>query len=52
VGGTCSTHGEMRSAYKTLVGKLGDFWFCWEDNNNIYFQNRMSGCGLNLSGSG
>jgi hypothetical protein len=49
MGGACRAHGEMRSAYKILVGKpegkrpLGRSRRRWEDNIKIYLREIVFG---------
>jgi hypothetical protein len=58
MGWICSMHGEMRNAYKILVGRpegtrqLGKPRRRWEDNIKMGLTvNRIWGCGLDSSGS-
>jgi hypothetical protein len=60
MGEVCSTHGEIRNAYKIVFGKSeGKSLFgrqrrrsIWENISMYIKGNRVGGCGLDLSGSG
>jgi hypothetical protein len=58
MGGACSMYGEIRNAFKILVGKTEGKTLLkrpkrrWEDNIKIYLRNRVGVCALDSSGSG